>query len=285
MSDAEGCTVETVRKPRDRNSRELPDPLIELRDVHKSFDGITVLDGMSLEIHPGEITVILGPSGTGKSVLLKHMVGLLKPDSGEVWFEGERIDTCSEAQLVEVRRRMGYLFQLGALFDSMTVAENICFPLVEHNSVSEDEKRERCHRVLKIVGLEGIEEKSPAELSGGQQKRVALARAIILEPDVIFYDEPTTGLDPVRADLIDELMRSLNDNLGITSVVVTHDIDSARKIADRMVMLYDGKVLADGSPESFENAGNDFVRRFIQGQASEEDLALIRQGFSGESES
>lgn len=257
-----------------------PDPVIELRHVSKSFGALRILDDLSLSLNRGETTVILGPSGTGKSVLLKHIVGLMKPDAGEVWFDGQRIDNLAERELVSVRKRIGLLFQMGALFDSMDVEHNICFPLMEHTRLSAADQRDRCHRVLQMVGLDGVEHKMPSELSGGQRKRVALARAVVLEPDVVLYDEPTTGLDPIRADLINELIATLARELSITSIVVTHDMISANRVADRMVMLYDGTVIADAPKREFIESDNDFVHRFVAGQAEPDDLEAIRRGFS-----
>lgn len=271
-----------MANPTDIAAPAQPAPLIRLVDVHKSFGSLVVLDGVSLDLLAGQTTVILGPSGTGKSVLLKHVVGLLRPDRGEVHFESHRVDRLEEARLVEVRRRMGMLFQMGALFDSMSVAENVTFPLVEHTRMSETHRAERCEQVLRMVGLDGIQKKMPADLSGGQRKRVALARAIVLEPRVVLYDEPTTGLDPIRADVINELIISLSERMGITSIVVTHDMAAATKIADRMVMLYDGKVIADADPRAFRQSDNAIVQRFIHGQAEADDLALIRAGFDAD---
>jgi len=255
------------------------DPIIRLVDLHKSFGRNRVLDGVSLDFARGKTTVVVGPSGTGKSVLLKHIVGLLKPDRGEVWFEGRRIDQMDHDQLAATREKFGFLFQMGALFDSMNTGDNIAFPLVEHTTLSPQERKERVARSLKVVGLSGYERKMPAELSGGQRKRVALARAIVLEPAVVLYDEPTTGLDPIRADVIDELIIALRDHLRVTGVVVTHDMHSAQKIADRMVMLYDGKIVADGDPKAFAASDNELVQRFIRGEADREDLESIRAGF------
>ncbi|MDP6059397.1 MAG: ATP-binding cassette domain-containing protein [Pirellulaceae bacterium] len=254
-------------------------PIIRLVDVHKAFDRLNVLNGVSLDLYEGETTVIVGPSGTGKSVLLKHMIGLTRPDRGEVYFKNRRIDRLSEAQLVDVRCQMGMLFQTAALFDSMTVEENVTFPLVEHTKMTPAERLQRCEKVLKIVGLYGIGRSMPAQLSGGQRKRVALARAVVLEPQVVLYDEPTTGLDPIRADVINELIKNLAQRTGITSVVVTHDMASANKIADRMVMLYDGVVAADATPQAFGQSEEDMVQRFIHGRADRGDLELIRDGF------
>lgn len=255
-------------------------PIIRLVNLHKSFGRLRVLEDLNLEIQPRRVTVIIGPSGSGKSVLLKHIVGLIRPDSGEVWFADERVDLLSEAELVDVRKHIGFLFQLGALFDSMSVGENICFPLVQHTQLSPQERRERCAGVLKIVGLEGIEGKMPSALSGGQRKRVALARAVVLQPDVLLYDEPTTGLDPMRSDVINELIRTLGQQLGITSVVVTHDMASANKVADRIVMLYGGKLVADGTPYEIHQHPDDLVQRFIHGRAEPEDLQQIHAGLS-----
>jgi len=261
-----------VRPPHPANSG----PIIRLVDVHKSFGRLRVLAGLNLEIERGKSTVIIGPSGSGKSVLLKHIVGLIRPDRGEVWFENQRVDQLAEAELVEVRKRIGFLFQLGALFDSMTVGDNICFPLVQHTQLSRAEMAARCASVLDVVGLDGIEQKMPSSLSGGQRKRVALARAVVLQPDVVLYDEPPTGLDPMRSDVINELIRALGRQLGITSVVVTHDMASASKVADRVVMLYGGKLVADGTPEEIRHHPDDLVQRFIHGQAEPEDLQQIR---------
>lgn len=261
------------------SQQNIATPIVQLKALHKSFGPSKVLDGIDLSIERGKITVILGPSGTGKSVLLKHIVGLMKPDHGEVAFDGTRVDTLSETELVQVRKRIGYLFQLGALFDSMTVGENIAFPLVEHTKMDATERDASVQRVLGLVGLDGYQDKNPAELSGGQQRRIALARAIILQPSMVLYDEPTTGLDPVRADLINELILALTRKMGITSVVVTHDIASANKIADRILLMHNGRIICDGSPEEVRAAENADVQRFIRGQANEADLTNIRRAF------
>ncbi len=254
-------------------------PIVRVVDLHKSFGKLVVLDGVTLDIERGKTTVILGPSGTGKSVLLKHIVGLLRPDKGQVLFEGQHVDTMTQRELIAVRRRVGFLFQQGALFDSMSVEQNIAFPLIEHTKLTLAERAEAVARGLAMVGLSGTQKKMPAELSGGQRKRIALARAIVLEPSLVLYDEPTTGLDPIRADVINELIITLATHLGITSIVVTHDMVSANRIADRMVLLYDGKIVADGTPEQFLKSENDRVQRFIKGQADEEDLKKIRRAF------
>lgn len=249
---------------------------IELRNVRKRFIRLIVLAGVDLSIEAGESIVIIGASGSGKSVLLKHIVGLLKPDEGEVWFDGQRVDVLPERQLMRIRKRFGFLFQMGALFDSMTVEENVAFPLIEHTHKPPEEIREIVHRKLAMVGLPNIGRKMPGELSGGQRKRVALARAIALEPDVILYDEPTTGLDPIRADVINELILKLKHELNITSVVVTHDMNSAFKVGDRIVMLHEGKIILDGSPQQVQQSSDPVIRRFVLGEASDEELATLK---------
>jgi len=252
--------------------------LVRLVAVSKSFGSLRVLHGVSLDIKRGQTTVIIGPSGTGKSVLIKLIVGLLKPDRGEVYFDGGRVDTMSAPGLVKVRKEIGFLFQQSALFDSMDVGQNVEFPLVEHTPMTAAQRDERVDRVLRMVGLSGLQRKWPGSMSGGQQKRVALARAIVLEPMLVMYDEPTTGLDPIRADLINELIIALNTKFGITSIVVTHDMASAAKIADRMLLLYDGNIICDGDPETFLRSENPLVQRFIQGQADQMELDSIQQG-------
>jgi phospholipid/cholesterol/gamma-HCH transport system ATP-binding protein len=258
---------------------------VGLRNVKKRFGSLVVLDGLTMDFERGKTTVIIGPSGTGKSVLLKHIVGLLQPDSGEVWFNGVRMDQLQEQEMVESRKKVGFLFQLSALFDSMNVRDNICFPLAQHTKMTRAQQDERCREVLRMVGLAGIEEKMPAQLSGGQKKRVALARAVVLAPELILYDEPTTGLDPVRADVINELILELSKNLGVTSIVVTHDMHSANKIADRMIMLSGGNIIADGKLSDFEKSENETVKRFVRGLADDEDLKQIKAGFSQSNES
>jgi phospholipid/cholesterol/gamma-HCH transport system ATP-binding protein len=252
--------------------------LIRFEKVTKAFNGQAVLKNLDLDIRRGQTTVIIGPSGCGKTVLLKHITVLLRPDSGRVYFDQTPISGLQERQLVPFRRRMGVLFQGGALFDSMTVAQNIYFPLQEHGIRDPRELGERCQRVLRLVGMDGAQQKMPEELSGGQKKRVALARAIALNPELLLYDEPTTGLDPVRADLIDELIRRLHRELKITSVVVTHDMGSTRKVADRVIMLHQGVIVADTPPDGLDRVDDDFVRRFIHGRATDEELAELAGG-------
>lgn len=275
--------TQTGAKPAEAAPRAPDDagPMVRLVNISKSFGSLRVLDNVSLDIHRGQTTVIIGPSGTGKSVLLKHIVGLLRPDKGEVWFEGRRVDALAPHELVEVRKQIGFLFQMSALFDSLNVEQNVAFPLVQHTGLEPRQRAERVDRVLKMVGLAGLQPKMPADLSGGQRKRVALARAIVLEPCLVLYDEPTTGLDPIRSDVINELIIALSRRLGITSIVVTHDMASANKIADRMLLLYDGQVVADGDPRTFRQSDSPLVQRFIKGQADEDDLDSIREGFQG----
>ena len=261
---------------------EQADPIIRLKGVRKTFNRHVVLEDLDLDIQRGETTVVIGPSGCGKTVLLKHIVALLRPDKGRVFFDGVDITHLSERQLVPIRSRIGFLFQSNALFDSMTVAENIHFPLIEHKILSKQELQHRCSRVLRLVGLDGLQERMPEELSGGQKKRVALARAVALNPEVILYDEPTTGLDPIRADLINELILKLQAELRTTTVVVTHDMDSARKVADRIVMLYNGRILADTTPDGLREITNDVVVRFVDGQATPDELEELRYGHAVE---
>jgi phospholipid/cholesterol/gamma-HCH transport system ATP-binding protein len=254
----------------------MPHPLIEFKDVRKRFGPLVVLEGVNLTVERGESVVIIGASGSGKSVMLKHVVGLLKPDFGEVHFDGQRVDLMSEHELMAVRRRCGFLFQMGALFDSLTVGDNVAFPIIEHTHKSREEVARIVAHRLAMIGLPGIEPKMPAELSGGQRKRVALARAIALEPEIILYDEPTTGLDPIRSDVINELILKLQKELRCAAITVTHDMNSAFKIADRIVMLHEGKLIIDGSPDAIRNSDNPIVRRFVVGEADERELAALR---------
>jgi phospholipid/cholesterol/gamma-HCH transport system ATP-binding protein len=250
-------------------------PIIELKNVSKKFGSHHVLRNVSLAIEEGVSLVVIGASGTGKSVLLKLIVGLLRPDSGQVYFDGKRIDNCSERSLVPVRRNFGFLFQQGALFDSMTVEQNVAFPLVELTTKSPEEIDRVVENRLTMIGLPDSRAKMPGELSGGQRKRVALARAIALEPRVILYDEPTTGLDPIRADVINELILKLNKQLNVTSVTVTHDMNSVFKIADRVVMLHDCHLVFDGTTSALRTETDPIVSHFVRGQASAEDLATL----------
>ena len=250
---------------------------IQLKKVSKSFGHHVVLNRLDLDIDAGQSLVVIGASGTGKSVLLKHIVGLLKPDHGEVWFDGNRVDRMPENELMDLRQRFGFLFQMGALFDSLNVGENLAFPIVEHTRKPPDEVREIVAHRLKMVGLPGIEKKMPAELSGGQRKRVALARAIALEPQVILYDEPTTGLDPVRSDVINQLILKLQHEMKVTSITVTHDMSSAFKIANRIVMLHQGHIVFDGTPAEIQQSEDPIVRQFVVGEAGETELAALNR--------
>ncbi len=254
------------------NSKTDGEPIIRLVNVYKSFPKLEVLKGVGLTLLAGETTVVIGESGAGKSVLLKHITGLLRPDRGEVYYQDCRIDLMSEKELVHVRQRFGFLFQLGALFDSLTVAENVAFPVVEHTRKSRREIEAVVQQKLAMVGLDGLQDQRSSELSGGQRKRVALARAIALDPEVILYDEPTTGLDPPRADVINELIIKLKHEINATGVVVTHDMASAFKVADRIIMLYQGRFVFDGTPERIRASTDPRVRRFIEGRASEDDM-------------
>jgi len=249
--------------------------LIELRHVSKRFGWLEVLNDVNLTVEKGECLVVIGASGTGKSVMLKHIVGLLTPDRGEIWFAGKRIDTMSERALMKTRLRFGFLFQMGALFDSANVQDNVGFPLVEHTKKPPEEIADIVRQKLGMVGLPDVGPKMPAELSGGQRKRVALARAIAMEPEVILYDEPTTGLDPVRSDVINELILKLQRELAVTSIVVTHDMNSAMKVADRIVMLHEGKIIFSGTPDEIRATESPTVRQFVLGEASEKELATL----------
>ncbi len=251
--------------------------IIVLKNLTRKFGKNIVLDNISLSIEKGKTTVIIGPSGCGKTVLIKHMIVLLRPSSGEVYFKGQRIDNLDEHGLNTIRTHFGFLFQGGALFDSLTVAENIMFPVRQHYKVTNHTGvDELVKSKLAMVGLDGFQNYFPAKLSGGQKKRVALARAIALNPDVILYDEPTTGLDPIRSDVINELILKLQKSLGLTTVVVTHDMTSAYKIADRIIMLHEGKIIADGDTNYIRNHPHPIVQQFIKGEVSEDDLAVLR---------
>jgi len=241
--------------------------MIEIKNVTKSFNSRRVLDGTNLVIPDGMTYVIIGRSGCGKSVLLKHIEGILKPDSGEVIVNGHNVSMISENELNALRLKMGFVFQGGALFDSLSVGENVGFGLIEHDHIGQQELLERIEGSLSMVGLGGIENVMPSDLSGGMKKRVSLARALCIDPQIILYDEPTTGVDPITADSINELIKSLHDKLKVTSIVVTHDMKSAYKIADRIAMLYRGKIIAEGTPEEIQESSNPVVHQFINGLA------------------
>jgi phospholipid/cholesterol/gamma-HCH transport system ATP-binding protein len=241
------------------------DAFIRFVGLEKAFDGKPVLCGVDLTVRRGDTVVVLGGSGSGKSVLLRHVIGLHRPDAGQVWIDGEEISTLDEEELFEPRKKIGMLFQAGALFDSMTVADNVAFGLREHTGWDEDRVGARVREVLGLVELEGVEEQTPADLSGGMRKRVALARAIALAPRGILYDEPTTGLDPITANTINELIRSLQSRLGVTSIVVTHDIHSAFAVGDRIAFLYEGRILVEDGVEQARRSTEPLLQRFLRG--------------------
>jgi len=241
--------------------------MIEVKNVFKNFNDHRVLDGINLTIPDAKTYVIIGRSGGGKSVLLKHIEGLMQPDSGEVIVNGVNVTKCSEKELNALRLKIGMVFQGGALFDSLTVAENVGFGLIEYQHMQGKELLERVEEALCLVGLCGIENLTPAELSGGMRKRVALARALCIKPEMIIYDEPTTGVDPITADSINVLIKELHDKLKVTSIVVTHDMKSAYKVADHIAMLYKGKIIAEGTPEEIQSSDNAVVHQFINGLA------------------
>jgi phospholipid/cholesterol/gamma-HCH transport system ATP-binding protein len=241
--------------------------MIKLKDIYKVFGGKEVLKGLDLEVERGESVVVIGGSGSGKSVMIKHIIGLIKPDKGSVFINGVDITHMNERRLNEIRRNIGMLFQEGALFDSMSVGDNVAFALAEHTHMKKKEIRERVDHWLHEVGLSGTEHLRPSELSGGMRKRVALARALAYEPEIILYDEPTTGLDPIMADVINCLIHELNTKLSVTSVAITHDLTSAVKIADRIAMLYDGRIIDSGTPDEIMNSENPYVKQFVTGSA------------------
>ena len=241
--------------------------MIEIKDLSKSFDDHKVLDGVNLTVKAGETMVIIGRSGCGKSVLLKHIIGLLKPEEGAVLIGGEDIARLSGAALDKVRLRFGMLFQGAALFDSMTAFENVAFPLQEHTALTAEAIAQRVHECLQLVGLQEVDDRYPSELSGGMRKRVGLARALAMSPEMVLYDEPTTGIDPIMGDIINDLIIALRDRLKVTSVVVTHDMRSAYKVADRIAMLYNGTIVEAGSPDQIRESANPVVQQFIKGEA------------------
>ncbi|MBI2885324.1 MAG: ABC transporter ATP-binding protein [Candidatus Omnitrophica bacterium] len=242
--------------------------MIEILDLAKSFEDHLVLSGVNLTVPTGKTTVIIGRSGCGKSVLLKHIVGLIKPDRGTIAIDSIDITQLSGRSLDQIRKKFGVLFQSAALFDSMTVEENVGFALREHTTMRAEAVRERVRECLALVGLPDVEQLKPAELSGGMRKRVGLARAIAMNPEIILYDEPTTGIDPIMGDVINDLIIALRDRLKVTSVVVTHDMRSAYKVADRIAMLYNGAVIAEGTPEEIRRSPHPVVRQFVEGQAT-----------------
>jgi phospholipid/cholesterol/gamma-HCH transport system ATP-binding protein len=249
--------------------------MIEVRNLRKSFNSHVILDGVGFRVETGESVAIIGRSGGGKSVLLKHLIGLLTPDSGEVLIDGESIDCLNEREMLRVRRKFGMLFQSAALFDSLTVAENVAFALRRQKGLSEAEIRKKVSDVLEMVELPGTENKKPSELSGGMRKRVGLARAIIYQPQIVLYDEPTTGLDPVVSDSIDQLIIRVRDRLKVTTVVVTHDMRSARRLGQRIMMLHDKKIYMTGTPEEIFNSTDPIVYRFVNGISLPKEHLLL----------
>lgn len=237
---------------------------LRVRNIHKFFGEHHVLRGLNLDIERGKINIVIGGSGAGKSVLMKHLIGLLKPDEGQVFVDGEDIVQMNDFVLNRVRTKFGMLFQYAALFDSMTVEENVMFPLVEHRrELRRSQMREIVREKLRSLGLFNVEQKYPAELSGGMRKRVGLARAIVLEPEILFYDEPTTGLDPIATRNVDEMIADISSKLGVTSVVISHDMASTFRIGHRVSMLYKGQIIASGDPKQFLHDPNPHLREFI----------------------
>ncbi len=251
----------THRKPTDQNGAA-----VLFSDVHKRFEDNYVLRGVDLEIDWGKVTTILGPSGCGKSVTLKHIIGILRPDKGQVVVDGQDMSRIQMSDLLALRKRVGVLFQSSALFDSMSVKENVAFGMRMHTGASEAEIASRVSECLEAVNLAGAEEVMPMDLSGGMRKRAALARAIALSPDFVLYDEPTTGLDPRTANTVGDLILKLQGDLRITSVVVTHDLELTRRISDSVALLYNGKTAVQGTPEDVASSGNEVYEKFVSGQ-------------------
>lgn len=247
---------------------------IRIVNLQKSFGENQVLQGVHLEIQQGESMVVIGGSGSGKTVLIKCLIGLIRPDGGEIYVDGLEITSLNERRLNEVRKKFGMLFQGGALFDSLKVWENVGFGLRQQTRLGEEEIRRMAIEKLRLLGLKDVEDLMPAELSGGMKKRVSLARAIALEPEILLYDEPTTGIDPVVADAINELIIQMREKLNVTSIAITHDMKSAYKIGDRIAMLYQGKIIEVGTPDEIKNSPNPVVQQFIQGK-SEGPIKLL----------
>lgn len=238
--------------------------VLEMKGLRKAFDSKTVHDGLSLQVEKGEILALFGGSGTGKSVALRCIIGLEKPDAGSIFFHGQDVVKLKESQLIEVRKRVAYVFQNGALFDSMTVEDNLAYPLIEHTNLSDSQIKEKIHKLLDLIGMQGSESLLPASLSGGMQKRVGLARAIILDPEIILYDEPTAGLDPQNTKNLLELIQKLQ-KMGTTGIFVTHDIPSALEIADRIAILYNKRIHVIDTVENIKNSKDPVVKAFVEG--------------------
>jgi phospholipid/cholesterol/gamma-HCH transport system ATP-binding protein len=239
--------------------------MIEIKGLTKSFKGTKVLDNLSLKIPHEKISVVIGPSGTGKTILLKHILGLIKPDSGQIFVDGKDIGSMNQAELNETRKTLGVCFQDAALFDSMTVGENVAFPLRIHTDLKDEEIKQEVSSLLAHVGLSGIENKMPSQISGGMRKRVGLARAIALNPKVILFDEPTTGLDPVLSNAIYELIHKTQEKTRATCLIISHDIKGAFALADFMAMLYNGRIVFEGDPSFFRDTKDPLVKQFIEG--------------------
>lgn len=242
--------------------------MIQLQDVHKSFGRKKVLQGFTLAVNEGETMVIIGYSGSGKSVAIKHIVGLLTPDKGTVFVDDAEVPRLKQQELYELRSHIGYVFQFAALFDSLTIGDNVAMGLRKLGTLTEDQIRERVHEVLELVDLPNVEDRFPGELSGGMRKRVGIARAIAARPKYILYDEPTTGLDPVTSAVIDEMMIRMRERLGVTSVVITHDMRSAYRVGTRIAMLYNGEVRQVGTVEEIQKTRDPVVRQFVEGRAN-----------------
>jgi phospholipid/cholesterol/gamma-HCH transport system ATP-binding protein len=262
-----------------RKTVQPEDGVLVVQNLTKRYNSQEVLDNISLAIENGKTTAIIGPSGCGKTVFMKHLIALERPSEGAVYFKGKRIDDLDERRLAPIRTRYGFCFQMGALFDSLTVYENVTFPVRQHYKITDYKKLdELVKQKLALVGMDGFQNYYPASLSGGQKKRVALARAIAMNPEVILYDEPTTGLDPITSDVINELILKLQRELKVTSVVVTHDMNSAYKVGDRIIMFHKGRAIADGNADYIRNHPNDIVQQFIHGRVGEAELAALRFG-------
>lgn len=248
--------------------------MIKLVDIHKAFGPKKVLEGFSLEVNEGETMVIIGYSGTGKSVAIKHIVGLLEPDRGTVWVDGQEVPRLSRPQLYELRAHIGYVFQFAALFDSLSIGDNVAMGLRKEGKLDEREIMTRVGEALELVDLPGVESKFPAELSGGMRKRVGIARAIARQPKYILYDEPTTGLDPVTSAIIDHLMIRMREKLRVTSIVITHDMRSAYTVGSRIALLYEGRVRQVGTVDEIKHTTDPIVRQFIEGRPDLDDVAV-----------
>jgi phospholipid/cholesterol/gamma-HCH transport system ATP-binding protein len=238
---------------------------VRIRGLRKTFErtGLEVLRGIDLDIERSRVNVVIGGSGTGKSVLIKHVIGLLKPSAGHIWVDGVDVPTLNDTEIARFRRKFGMVFQTAALFDSMTVEENVAFPLVEHTRMPKPEVRARVMDRLGALGLQGAEKKYPGELSGGMRKRVGLARALVLEPEIVLYDEPTTGLDPLATENVDRMILDVMERFKVTSIVISHDMASVFRIADRIAMIAEGVIVAAGTSDDVRNTDNEFVQRFI----------------------